>query len=180
MANTPKKRTASEAIISLEQRVERMEGLLKSIDHNVKLQLSRQNVQLTVPSGPVLMPGPVTVSAPTASAPIGPAPTVEAVEFPQVEIQPATNVKRVVQEKVTYGDSKVIIIAQVEIFDMAGKLIDKKQTNNAGKWTSSLLPGKYLVRVAKQRTSTKPQATGQYEILVPPGNKPLQLGNRKL
>lgn len=182
MAGKKKNRTASEAILALEDSVDEIKGILKVLDTNVKLLLSRQNVKLTIPSGPVLMPGPVTVSAPeapTSIAPTASAVTVEAVEFPQVDVN-APPRKRVVQEKLTYGDGKVIILAQVEIFDLSGNLVDKRKTNNTGKWTSSLMPGKYLIRIAKQRTSTKAQATGQYEILVLPGNKPLQLGSRKL
>ncbi|KKN67644.1 hypothetical protein LCGC14_0459030 [marine sediment metagenome] len=168
---TEEERTASEIILSLEQRVETMEGLVRSIDHNIKLVLSRQNAQLHAVSPPA-PPEP-------APPPSSPTPTVEAVEF--VQVQPSTPVKkRVVQEKLVYGDLKGIILAQVEIFDMSGKLVDKKRTNNAGKWASSLFPGKYMIRVAKQKTAAKPQATGQYEIIVTPGIKPLQLENRKL
>lgn len=179
---TKKERTASEAILALEDDVAELKGMLKVIDNNVKLLLSRQNAKLTISANPVLIPGPATatVLAPTSTSTVtNSVESVESVEFPQVDPNAPAR-KRVVQEKITYGDGKVIILAQVEIFDLDGNLIDKKKTNSTGKWTVSLLPGKYLVRVAKPRTSTKPQATGQYEILVLPGDKPLQLGNRKL
>ncbi len=174
-----KERSASEVLLSLEDRIENLEGLVRSIDHNVKLLLSRQNAPVATPPAPVVR---ATAEAPSVIVPTPKernAPSVEAVEFVQEE-QENPSKKRVVQEKLTYADGKVIILAQVEVFDINGKLADKRKTNNAGKWTSSLLPGKYTIRVAKQRTSLKPQVTGQYEIVVPPGDKPLQLESRKL
>jgi hypothetical protein len=162
-----KERSASEVILSLEHEVSCLKGMINSIDHNVKLLLSRQNVQLSVPVQQKLHQSPVLARAESA--------TVEAVEFVQVD-----NGKRVVQERLTYGDSKPIILAQVEIFGMDGKLVDKRKTNNAGKWTSSLPPGKYMIRVAKTATSVKAQVTGQYEINITPGDKPLQLDSRKV
>jgi hypothetical protein len=174
-----KERSASDVLLSIEERVEVLEGAVKSIDHNVKLLLSRQNAKLAASSVKLLPSQMPAAETPTPAQPQAEAPTVEAVEFVQVQ-KDNPNAKRVVQEKLTYMDSKVIILAQVEIFNMNGECIDTRRTNNTGKWTSSLRPGKYTVRVAKQQTSVKPQVTGQYDIVVPPGNKPLQLENRKL
>ena len=122
-----KKRTATEVLISLEERVDIIERMVRSID------------------------------------------MVETI-----------NKKRVVQEKLIYGDGKNIVMAQIEIFNTKGKLIDKRRTNHSGKWTTSLMPGTYIIRVAKTATSSRPSATGQYEIVVEPESKPLQLGIRTL
>ncbi|MDP2683514.1 MAG: hypothetical protein Q8P20_00505 [bacterium] len=172
----PASRLASEVILDIEQRLHKLEGMINAIDFNIKLLLNDKNIQSR--------PSPTSLPSNQATVPL--TASVEAVEFvqePIVTLKPP--VKRVVQESITYSDSKVIVLAQVEIFDAnetngKRKLIDKVRTNNAGKWTASLFPGAYVVRIAKQATSLKPQVSIQYEINVPVSNKPLSLPARKI
>jgi hypothetical protein len=176
-------RKLSDVVIGLENDMKDVLGLLRSLDTNVKLLLNSQNMQ-RVPNPPreAVFEAHKSIPRPTAEAP-APGPTVEAVDFPQAFV-PKTDFAgrpRTVQEKLYYAsDSKVILLAQIEIFDEAGKLVNKTRTNNQGAWTARLAPGAYKIRVAKTKTSTKPQVLETYNIMVTSGEGPLPLESRKL
>lgn len=177
-------RKLSDVVIGLENDMKDVLGLLRSLDTNVKLILNAQNMQqVSNPPREAVFKAHQSMSRhPTAEAPT-PGPTVEAVEFPKAFI-PKTDFAgkpRTVQEKLYYAvDSKVILLAQVEIFDEAGELVNKTRTNNQGAWTARLAPGTYKIRVAKTKTSTKPQVLETYNIMVTSGEGPLPLESRKL
>jgi len=172
-----KKRSASEVLLSLENRVEILEGLVRSIDHNIKLLLNNKNIsERKIIKEPINKISKPKVSKDKSASKVV---TADAVDFVQVD-SGVKNRKRTVRERLTYSDSKAIVLAQVEIFDSSGQLIAKKRTNNEGKWTESLLPGEYSIRVAKGKTSINPPIGVNYEIFVSPDDKPLQLEDRKL
>ncbi len=157
-----KERQVSQVILDLEKKIDDILGYVKSIDTNVKLVLNSVNLNnRALPS---------KIGSKIA--------TVEPVEFAQVSGD--SKAPRTVQGKLIYSDSKVMILAQVEIFDSSGQLVKKTKTNNAGKWIASLLPGTYNVRVAKAGNSVKPSVAGQYAVTVQPGNEPLQLESKKI
>lgn len=189
MAN---KRSASEVLLSLEDRIETLEGLARSIDHNVKLLLNNYNMinrkpidkstkQITPSKSKEVSKPKKKDSSEVVTAKVATAKTVtaESVDFVQVE-RDIENRKRTVQERLTYSNSKPIILAQVEIFDSSGNRVSKKNTNSKGMWAESLLPGEYKIRVAKGKTSVNPQVTANYELSVSPSEVPLQLEDRKL
>lgn len=166
-----KERTASEVLLTIEQKVNNLEKMIQTIDFNVKTLLNKQNSE----------PARVLVEKPRKKSFVSeqPAPTAEAVEFVQADVS-SIDKKCTIQEKLLYENGKPIILAQVEIFDIKGNLVDKRRTNNIGQWMSSLLSGQYVVRIAKQATAAKSAVTAQYDLVVPVGEKLLQLENRKL
>lgn len=72
-----------------------------------------------------------------------------------------------VQQKVIYPDGKNVILANVEIFDLNGKIVKKTKTNSAGKWNAVLVAGKYKVHVSKNATSEKPHVERAIWVEIP-------------
>lgn len=79
-----------------------------------------------------------------------------------------------VQQQIVYAsDEKNVCLASVEIFDSHNKLVSTCKTNNIGKWTQMLVPGKYTVSISKKPTTSKPALTTAYVIEVPKTNEPV-------
>ncbi len=80
-----------------------------------------------------------------------------------------------IQQKVLYPDNKVVVLANIEIFDTNKNLIKKTKTNNVGKWNALLEPGAYVVHVFKSGTVDKPSIDRKFEISVPVIDTPIEL-----
>ena len=77
-----------------------------------------------------------------------------------------------VQQKIVYeADNRNVCLASVEIFDSQNKLVGSSKTNNTGKWTQMLIPGKYAVSISKKGTATKQPVECSYFIEVPNSNE---------
>lgn len=86
--------------------------------------------------------------------------------------------KTQVQQRITFSDGKSVTSASVEIFsfeDNKSLLIENKKTNATGKWTASLAPGKYLIKVFKKESAKHPVVNIQDELIIPDSDKPVQL-----
>ena len=174
------KRKASEVLLSLEKRIEKVEGMVAQIDLNVKSILNKLNIASKAKAltfDPPLIPPPKR--QPIATPLAGPVviPTVDdVVTFPQVEI-PASQRSSVVEQKVVYSDGRPVILAAVTIAEAAipTNIIAKKKTDSHGKWHNMLLGGKYVVEVIKGPTAAKRGFKVEYEIEVPGDGKPLTL-----
>jgi hypothetical protein len=85
--------------------------------------------------------------------------------------------KSSVSQIITREDGSSIFLANVEIIDDNGSLINQTRTNNKGRWIMALTPGEYTVHVVKRAppdSGRKPIDTS-YKINVPPSEKPLEL-----
>lgn len=185
------KRKASEVLLSLEKRVEKVESMVAQIDLNVKSILNKLNIaskatfkDLTYDPRAASMPPPKGIRQPQATPLAGPVviPTVDdVVTFPQVE---STDSKRtsVVEQKVVYSDGRPVILAAVTIAEAAipTNIIAKKKTDSHGKWHTMLLGGKYVVEVIKGPTAAKRGFKTEYEIEVPGNGKPLTLERKQV
>ena len=181
------KRKASEIVLSLEERVGRLEKKIDIIDINIKAILNRLNlasleqksapVQSTPPAQPVAVAKPV--SGPIAQAPV---PTQEDVVFPQVEDSSGANRNSVVEQRIIYDDGRPVILASVTISDAAIKTntIAKVKTDGHGKWHTQLFGGKYIVEVVKGPTAAKRGFKVEYEIEIPGDGKPLTLERKQI
>lgn len=85
-----------------------------------------------------------------------------------------------VQQKVLFKDGKAVSSAKIEIFvkqpgsnDLV--FLENKKTNEAGKWTSSLPPGNYVIKAFKKGTTKDKTVEAKDEITVPNSDVPVQL-----
>ena len=85
-----------------------------------------------------------------------------------------------VQQKVLFRDGKAVSSAKIEIFvKQPGSnelvFLENRKTNEAGKWTSSLPPGNYVVKAFKKGTTRDKTVEVKDEITVPNSDVPVQL-----
>lgn len=99
---------------------------------------------------------------------------------PGVVLKKNSNDTVQVQQKVLFRDVKAVSSAKIEIFvkqpgsnDLV--FLDSKKTNEAGKWTSSLPPGNYVIKAFKKGTTKDKTVEAQDEIVVPNSDGPVQL-----
>ena len=74
-------------------------------------------------------------------------------------------------------DDTPLFLANVEVFDENGELINQTRTNTKGRWLMALSPGDYQVHVLKRypADSGKVSIDTMYPISVPSSDKPLEL-----
>lgn len=74
-------------------------------------------------------------------------------------------------------DDSPLYIANIEVFDENGLLINQTRTNTKGRWLMALAPGNYRVHVLKRfpPDSGKLPIDTSYPITVPPSKKPMEL-----
>jgi hypothetical protein len=182
---------ASEILLELEQKIDLMLGYLKTSDLNYKLIIARLDklASLINQTPSVSLPQTKILENKLIAKPA-------VVEFQEVdennsliineELQPQVgrrdlrtqgqSIKKIqVQQKITYSDGKVVILANVEIFDSSNNLVKKTRTNSAGKWIANLDPGPYLIKIYKPPTSNKPVVERQYEVQIPISDVPVEL-----
>jgi hypothetical protein len=84
--------------------------------------------------------------------------------------------KSSISQIIKRGDAP-LYIANVEVFDESGQLINQTRTNTKGRWLMALAPGSYRVHVLKRfpPDSGKLPIDTSYQINVPPSNKPMEL-----
>lgn len=90
--------------------------------------------------------------------------------------QGASDKKSSVSQVIKRGDSP-LYIANVEVFDDSGQLINQTRTNTKGRWLMALAPGSYRVHVLKRfpPDSGKLPIDTSYQINVPPSKKSMEL-----
>lgn len=85
-----------------------------------------------------------------------------------------------VQQRIIYPDGSNVCVAKVEIKDTDNKIVKQMRTNNVGKWILSLQPGTYNVSIAKMRSTNKPEVDINYNITVPDSDAVVELPAKKV
>jgi len=78
----------------------------------------------------------------------------EDVQFVDFENQVAVNLVPTIQ-KVSDKNNKAVVLAAVEIINIANDTKQLTKTNSVGKWSASLEPGDYKVSIKKRDLSTR-------------------------
>lgn len=80
-----------------------------------------------------------------------------------------------IQQKIVYKeDGKSICLAHVSIYK--NSILQKEvKTNAAGKWSASLEPGKYIIKITKHGSNERTNIEKSFDISVPESNAPVQL-----
>ena len=91
-------------------------------------------------------------------------------------VKAVDNSKASVSQNITKNNLPVLL-ANVEIFDLNGELVNKTRTNPKGRWLSPLAPGEYKVHIQKEypADSGRGSVDTTYQINVPRSDKPLEL-----
>ena len=84
--------------------------------------------------------------------------------------------KSSVSQVLSRGDSP-LFLANIEVLDEDGVLINQTRTNTKGRWLMALAPGSYQVHVLKRfpPDSGKSPIDTMYPINIPPSDKPMEL-----
>lgn len=74
-------------------------------------------------------------------------------------------------------DDSPVFLANIELLDENGSLVNQTRTNTKGRWMMALAPGNYQVHVLKRfpPDSGKKPIDVTYPIVIPPSDKPLEL-----
>jgi len=89
--------------------------------------------------------------------------------------------KSSVSQVITRGDTP-LFLANIEVLDNTGQMINQTRTNPKGRWLMALAPGDYQVHVVKRfpPDSGKESIDTMYQIQVPPSDKPMELDQLSL
>ena len=167
---------ASELLLELEQKINLIIGYQKTNDLNYKLIIARLDKLTNI----ITQRFTSTTSLANSSTnvmfhEVSENQTIESNLSKVTSKSDVVAGKTQVQQKICYPDGKIIILANVEIYDIANKLVKKTRTNSAGKWTAALDPGRYNVKIFKPPTSNKPLVERKYEIEIPISEVPIEL-----
>lgn len=164
---TKETRSATEVLLALEHRQEQVEGLLLSVDTNVKMILNKLNLLQQTKS--VLQP---TVMSERMFPEV-----VKVVASPP----PEPGLLSTIEQQVLYkSDQRPIIVADVQVFDtLTNSKVAKVLTSGAGKWHTALPAGKYRVEIKKGPTAGHQGLIHKFDMEVVEGGAPMPL-DRKL
>jgi hypothetical protein len=81
-----------------------------------------------------------------------------------------------VSQVLSHGESP-LFLANIEVLNEEGVLINQARTNTKGRWLMALAPGNYQVHVSKRfpPDSGKLSIDMMYPINIPPSDKPMEL-----
>ena len=145
MSDNTKERKATDVLLDLESKIDAMQQTVNSLAFDIKLILAAVKIKNSRPMFEQEKP---TVSAPIVS-------TVTAPSF-------GPNV--VMTNAMVYSDNKPVRLAKVEIFDLNNMLVTSTMTNHTGKWTATLKPGTYNIKMTKGSTADKQAVTHKYQL----------------
>lgn len=191
------KRTATKAILEIEETLSKMSKFVQNTDNNVKLILDRLNKvtkQLEENKSKEL-PKEKTKSKKIIEQPMVAEPFVQqAKSINELEEDPLPRhtkrrdsrvpVKKTlsvaVSQIIETPNSKPAVLAQVEILNSDGKIIKQTRTNTNGRWVAPLEPGFYTVNVLKRGDQSKKPMNTSFTIEIPEGDGPLELPSTKV
>lgn len=179
------KRKASDVLLDLEGKIDKIGGVIIQLDLNVKTILNKLNIADATIAEPPSPPKQKLVlratAKPVTDSPVTdpPVPTMDDVTFPQAEQKKR---RSVVEQRVIYNDGRPVILANVTIseVEVPTNIIDKVVTDSHGKWHSQLFGGKYIIEVKKGPTSAKRPFQMEYEIEIPGNGRPLSLDRKQV
>lgn len=166
-------RKATDVLLDLEEKINKLLSYVVNMDNNYKIILSRLDALKNVT--PVALP----VSSPTKkveenkiikSAPI----KEDSVDFVESsDPKPIASNKIRVSQVVKYPKDKAAkqvnaVLASVKIYDSRGKdsgsVVAENRTDQNGRWKIDLEPGEYFVHILKPASTHKPQIDHYFPI----------------
>lgn len=193
-------RKATDILLDLETKVDRMLAYIATIDMNHKLLLNRLNSGQAKFQDPhssqtnlvEVKPKDVEYEFKNADETIAEDPMDDNSAAPELEVDKNPNGKKrntrshttgkmvPVQQKICYPDGSNVCVAKVEVCDLQGNLVKQMRTNQVGKWMMSLTPGDYNVTIVKMQSTNKPKVDLKYQITIPYSDSIVELQVKKL
>lgn len=229
---TEEKRTATDILLSIEAKLNTLEGRIKNSENILKITLGRLNEALAGTQAPQASQSVISSPQPTSyprqvvnrenfddrpktseftkqAAQFGidvedntperieqvfvakPLDETELVDHDELIESPSRGTatrgqrgpkskgtKTSVSQVLSAGETP-LFLANVEIFNETGQLVNQARTNTKGRWLMALEPGNYQVHVLKRfpPDSGRVPVDTTYQISVPPANKPLELNS---
>lgn len=171
-------RKATDILLDLEEKVDKLLSYVTNMDNNYKIIISRLDK---------IKSNPVSVASTSAS----PKPAIDetqkpkqlekpenpidfiSVDAPEVKLTPANKVR--VSQVIKYPKDKGVkqtnvVLASVKVYDSNGKdggaIVAENRTDQNGRWKIDLSPGQYFVHVLKPASTQKPQIDHYFSITV--------------
>lgn len=171
------KRTATDVLLAIEQKVELLVKLFANNDLNQKLLLDRLNRMVKVmespPEGEEDSDEHLESNEPDFNFQIEDKPKGLRRTSRNKKADEGTLVQ--VFQKVVTEDKKPVFMAEVEVVNENGSLVHKARTMNGGKWIASLPPGDYVCRIVKKENAQNKRMEYNEKIIVDFQEKPLEL-----
>jgi len=181
-------RKATDILLDLESKIDRLLLHIANMDNNYKIIISRldqikNNSVLPSLSGNVSN---FSEKLPKLNDVLNKKSTEEIPEFINVssEEAPVKHNKIRVSQVVKYAKSKNIkqnnvVLASVKIYDSKGKeggtIVGENRTDQNGRWKIDLSPGEYFVHIVKPASSQKPQIDSYFAINISGDKSSLEL-----
>lgn len=174
-------RKATEILLELEEKLDKVLSYIVNMDNNYKIILSRLD-HLKSNSISVAAASPVLENSPKINK------IQEAAEGLEtfVDVSEAHSISNGVKVKVSqvvkYPKSKGlkqnnVVLASVKIYDSNGKdggnIVGENRTDQNGRWKIDLLPGQYFVHILKPASTQKPLIDHYFPITI--GNDKMSL-----
>lgn len=158
------KRTATEVLLNIEDRVNSIYNFMQNLDNTTKLILNKlNNLEKNNANNQSKVITSFGITAPSVSAPLdNPNPKKEKnnkknkVNMPSKLEETAPNNldenKKIVSvsQKILHSDGTEATFADVEIFNSIGESIAVTKTNTSGRWIKTLNPGNYKAKISKK------------------------------
>lgn len=164
-----KQRSATDLLLSVEDKINAILAYIKNIDHTNKLILSKYNQTITK-----------NPTSGNKDLPLKKEELEQSSEISSEEVSVEKNIsikkKIPVSQKITYKNNNAnVFMADVSILNSNNELIKKTRTNNAGKWVAALQPGLYSIKIERTPTNDNPKLDIQYKVQVRNIEGPIEL-----
>jgi hypothetical protein len=183
---TDNQRKATDILLALEEKISTLTQIVGMYDLNIKAILDRVNKIYTYVEGAenitqqtssleqkIVQPIQADQAILMEENPTGTrrASRSEAIK----QIEPSSDKKVPVIQRVSDNTGKDIFMADVSILDGSNNTVLKTKTNAVGKWQAHLKPGPYKISIVKTDTATKKKIQADQDITVSDSNTTLIL-----
>jgi len=173
-------RKATDIILELEEKVNKLLSYVVNMDNNYKLIISRldqlKSSQVSVALNPsAKLPLNDIENAKSQQVTKKPEEPVTFINVEDSEPKPIKNNKIKVSQAVKYPKDKGakqnnVILASVKIYDEkgveGGNIVGENRTDQNGRWKIELSPGNYFVHIIKPASSQKPKIDHYFPISI--------------
>lgn len=193
-------RKATDILLDLEYKVDNLIKVISVYDLNTKLILDRvnkilnileksQNNSINKPiDNSIIKPVDIEIPKNEATVFVPSQQKIKVNDTPVVRVQRQTNdkfsefskpqdmnKKTPIMQLVKDSNGKVILMADIQIFDEKNELVAKAKTNATGKWQAHLKPGNYNVNIIKTDAASKREYRINNKIFVENSDTVMQL-----
>ena len=151
-------RKASDILLELEAKIDKLAGESVLTNFNLKLLLGRIDSLVNIKTQSI-------IEAPKPEETVFFEVPKESIQSKKISKSSEKDV--VVKQTVRYPDGKPVILANVRILDLNNKELKSRKTLTSGSWDLLLKPGEYQLHIVKEAVLGKPQIDRLTKLIVP-------------